>query len=345
MNVSSDLNYFYILFEHEIIVYNKQLKPINNLSYNNIGKIDPIIHYYYNKDKLEEKINYMYKYLIFDIEDCNYFFIGGYLDNSFKIFYKKKGKIVCHSIYTDSKITCIKYIPNSSIFLTGHRNGKLFSWSFGFNLNLKPDSDNQKMVEITKKLEIMEHNSEIKIIEINKNLGICITVGKDEILFIRKIFDLELLNYIKVNKKENKIIEVNLAYQVIILSILQKYNKIINISIYSINGLELTKISEQIKAPICIIPVLDEIFIIGSFSLYLVNISLSEKTKLISVTNDLQPYFLDEINNDDKDICGRFNIDLSKNHIVSYFFDIKNHVFFFLFNNGQLYRMNLIKNL
>ena len=90
---SSNGNLFYILFDNQINVYNKLLKYMNNLSINSFVKITPPFSFNYNSNiKNTLKIQYMYKYLIFEILECKYFFAAGYLDNSFRIYTKEKEK-------------------------------------------------------------------------------------------------------------------------------------------------------------------------------------------------------------------------------------------------------------
>ena len=115
--------------------------------------------------------------------------------------------------------------------------------------------------------------------------------------------------------------------------------------------MKLEKLAEQIKMPITILYELDEIFIFGTFNMYLVKTTLKEKTSLLSITNDLNPsYYEGEKgdNSDDeeeKDKSHKFNGDLNNSTPISYFYDIKNHVLFCLFANGRLHRINIIKNM
>ena len=121
---------------------------------------------------------------------------------------------------------------------------------------------------------------------------------------------------------------------------------------YSLNGIKLGKISEQVKLPISIIPESDDIFVIGCFNMYLVKISMKEKISLISITNDLNPCYIEsgkedryeDIDEEEND-NDTFNEDYCKSTPISYFYDLKNHVLFCLFANGKLHRVNLIKNM
>jgi len=99
--------------------------------------------------------------------------------------------------------------------------------------------------------------------------------------------------------------------------------------------------------PISVKPDSDEIFVFGIYNMYLVKISMRERTSLISLTNDYKSGNFDQDNDDsdeEENSNNKFNEDLSKSVPISYFYDKKYHVLFCLFINGQLHRVNLIKN-
>ena len=352
INESSNGNYFFILSEHQILVYNKLLKYMSNLSINTFCSIQAPFCFNYNCNiKNTLKVQYMYKYLIFEILECKYFFVAGYLDNSFRIYSKEKEKNIMYSIYTESEVTCIRSISSSSIFFTGHKNGKIVKWSYSIinKDNLKKDN-NKMTIKVYKKNAIYAHSSFIKIIEINEKLGIIISAGGDGLIFIRKYFDFELLGFIKLNKYKKEIIDINLHKQIIILSVFKPKKKIFFIYTYSLNGTKLGKMNDQVKVPISILQESDDIFVFGTFNMYLVKITLKEKISLISITNDLNPCYYEgekeerseENEENDNDT---FNEDFAKSAPISYFYDEKYHVLFCLFENGKLHRVNLIKNM
>mgnify|MGYP002623512048 CR=1 FL=1 len=345
----SNGSYFYILLEHQILVFNKLLKQINNLSINSICKIIPPFSYNYDKNnKNVLKSHYLYKYLIFDILDCKYFFVAGYLDNSFRIYTKDKEKDIMYSVYTESKITCIKNIPESNIFYTGHQNGRIIKWKY--NQNNKDSSKKDYSISVIKVSSIYAHESFVKNIEINYKFDFFVSGGDDGLVFIRKLYDFELLSYIKYNKSNNEITDINLHNQIVIISVYKIKKKTIYIYSYSLNGLKLGKINEQIKMPISIKADSDEIFVFGKNNIYLVKASMSERTSLTSLTNNYKNNFdedqddMDDEEEEDEKDKNMFNENLNKSVPVSYFYDIKYHILFCLFENGQLHRVNLIKN-
>ena len=80
-----------------------------------------------------------------------------------------------------------------------------------------------------------------------------------------------MLNYIKI-KKNNEITDINLHNQIILISVFKEKKSKIYIYSYSLNGIQLGKMTEQLKMPISIKPDSDEIFIFGIFNIYLVKI-------------------------------------------------------------------------
>ena len=126
-----------------------------------------------------------------------------YIDNSFKIFkvqkiknLKKKEKdIIITSSYS---FLCENFVSScctisSNQFLTGLDNGKLIRWNI-----IKEENDK---LEIEFDKNIQAHNGRINAIEINQKMGLIITCGKDNLVQIRKLYNLELLTPIKIKKK------------------------------------------------------------------------------------------------------------------------------------------------
>ena len=337
MQESSKGNYFYIVCEHEILVFNKNLKINHKLSINYISKIPDFFSIKYHMKNNYFKILYNYKYIIFDIFDCKYFFVGGFLDNSLRIYYKEKDKDALCSIYNDSQIKCIRSSNYSQMFFTGHENGKIIKWRYMIN----PDNNQLNILKVS---SIRGHKSSIKMIELNEKYECIISIDVDEIIFIRKIFDYELLSFIKINKNNKKVIDINIFNQIIILTVFKiKMNEIF-LYTYSSNGLKLGKISVQLKLPITIIPQTDEMIIFSVANIYFAKVALNEKASLIAISKNLEISDIDSNLEEDTDIANNFNKDLHNSDPISYFYDSKNRVLFCMFANGILYRINFVKN-
>ena len=334
---SSKGNYFYIVCEYEILVYNKYLKLMNNLSINNICKFPYSLSIKYHRKDNFFKLFYNNKYLIFDVFDCKYFFIGGYLDNSLKIYYKDREKDNIFSIYVDSQFKSIKNSLDNKFLYTGHENGTIIKWSYQIN----PDNN---QINILQDNSIRCHRSSVKMLELNEKYECIISVDIDELVFIRKMYDFELLSYIKINKYKKTVIDINICNQIIILTIFKIKTNEIFIYTYSLNGLVLGKIPDQLTLPISIIPNTDEMIIFSLGNIYFAKIAFNEKASLITISNNLD--IIDLTSDETNDICYQFNEDLHKHKkdAISYFYDSKNRVLFCIFSNGFLYRINFVKN-
>jgi hypothetical protein len=126
-------------------------------------------------------------------------------------------------------------------FLVGLSNGKLIQYSL-YKKIIGNDTKKEKYkLKIKLNKKIQAHKKCINVIEVNYRLGIIITAGEDHYLFIRKIYDLELLIPIKFKSKFQvtmaKISPLNFLY-------VQCFNTNINTSIifgYTLNGLYFAK--------------------------------------------------------------------------------------------------------
>ena len=337
MHESSNGNYFYIICEHEILVYHKNLKMSKSLSINYIPNIQNFFSIKYHTSDNSFKRLYSYKFLIFDILDCKYFFIGGFMDNSLKIFFREKNKDVTYSTYVENQIKCLKNIEDEQSFFTGHENGKIIKWDYQIN------NDNNR-INLIKNMSIRGHQSSVKMIELNKKYECIISVDEDEIILVRKLYNFELLSYIKLNKYNKKVIDINIYEQIIILTVFQIKTNQIFIYTYTLNGLNLGKLVEQLKLPITIIPYTDEMIIFTLNNIYLTKVSLTAKALLKTNLEDLDISYINLALGDDKNVASNFNKNFNLNETISYFYDNKNKVLFCLFSNGMLYRINFVKN-
>ena len=263
------------------------------------------------------------------------------MDNSLRIYCKDKDKEkdMMHLIYIDNQIRCIRNSSHNKFFFTGHENGKIIKWS------LQIDKEINK-ISIKKENSIRGHKSSVKMLELNEKYECIISVDNDEILFIRKIYDFELLSYIKINKYNKKVIDINIYNQIIILTIFKIKTNTIFIYTYSLNGLKLGKISAKIKLPISSIPNTDEIILFGLANIYFAKVAFNEKTSLLAIANNLDFSNINAglISEEDNIIVNNFNNDLIKMNAIAYFYDCKNRVLFCIFEDGILYRMNFVKN-
>ena len=125
-----------------------------------------------------------------------------FLGNYFKIQYSDK--II--NVITEDFVTCIvarnaKEIDN--IFYTGLLNGKLIEWKIELIskqiLSKKKKNEIINYYDIKETKHVFAHNSSITAIEIFNPQNIIITSGIDKYIYIRKMYDFELLTAIDLN--------------------------------------------------------------------------------------------------------------------------------------------------
>ena len=178
-----------------------------------------------------------------------------HIDFSFKIHYlekelikdknkKNKSKINIYSFICEDFVTSCGCI-SSNDFIIGLNNGKLIYFTLK-----EMDNKNKKKIEakkeisIEKRIYIQGHIGKINTIEIDKKLGVIMTSGDDNYIFIRKIFDLELLLPIKIKSKYKilmmKISSYNFLYILCLNKIKkEKENKVI--FGYTLSGMKFAK--------------------------------------------------------------------------------------------------------
>ena len=372
---NNDSNYFYIVANRDILIFNKQMKSIINLNINSIQKIYLI--YDYDSFLVKEKDNninkdnnyintksyckqYYYKRLIFDIEDCKFFFIGGYFDSSYKIYLNKKDKDKNKSSYynyiTNSIITCMKYMKNTNIYFTGHIDGIIIKWKYTL-------FDKGKDIKCKKVSSILGHREAISILEIHDKLELLLSASdKEGLIFIRKIYDYELLGIIRYNNLNKEIMDITIDKEYFVVT--YNYKRIINniiqkIETYSVNGVKLAKIeiskdennnegniNDFITFPVTIQQNNDNLFMFSKNSINFMKITNKNKIELMTMDENILKTLnkgesKEALNLIKSDFIDSFNDKLKNNIVISYIYDFNSHLLFCLFNNGNVYRINL----
>ena len=170
-----------------------------------------------------------------------------YLDNTFKIFIirkreeqKKKSKKIIKTKKTYSYL-CEDFVSScctisSNEFLIGLDNGKLLKW-----IILKEKKDK---IELTIDKNIQAHKGRINVIEIDKRLGLIITCGNDNLIQIRKLFNLELLTPIQIKKKYIITMVKVSPFNFLYIMCYDKQKKISIILGYTLTGIKFAKSKE-----------------------------------------------------------------------------------------------------
>jgi WD40 repeat protein len=178
-----------------------------------------------------------------------------HIDYSFKIHYlnktsidkkiKKKNSIknkiysfICEDFVTSC--CCI----SSNTFIIGLNNGKLIYYIIKQNptfLKIKKSIEQKNNIIIEKKMYIQAHKGKINSIDIDKRLGIVITTGDDNYIFIRKLYDFELLLPIKIKNKYRILMLKTSSFNFLYLLCLNKINNKKIIFGYTLSGMKFAK--------------------------------------------------------------------------------------------------------
>ena len=178
----------------------------------------------------------------FRVMECKnrYYLSCRYLDNSFKVHrITKEGDFITkdYSVYTEDFVNAIAIENNNSI-LIGLRNGKLIEYSVEMRNSIPVFKE---------KRFVLAHEGKVRVIEYSKRLNIIITAGDDNMIYIRKAYNFELLTTIKIDQRFKivscKLSELNFLY-VFCCNYTSKEQKNVIIG-YTINGIEFARSQER----------------------------------------------------------------------------------------------------
>ena len=196
-----------------------------------------------------------------DNNEINYykFITCRYLDNTFKINIilmkdnqkkkdkeKNKEKVKNEETNKIFSFICEDFVSSCCTisedeFLIGLRNGKLIKGKIFAINNYKSNGLEDIEIDITYEKYIQAHKGSINVIEIDKRLGVIITGGDDNYIYIRKLYDFEMLTPIKIKDKYiitmAKISPMNLLY-IVCLNKLNKHSIIFG---YNLSGIQFAK--------------------------------------------------------------------------------------------------------
>ena len=133
---------------------------------------------------------------------------------------------------------------SSNSFVIGLFNGKLIFFkiiSSNYNYNAKNMIQSIENIKIKREKYIQAHQGKINVIEIDKRLGIIITAGDDNYVFIRKLYDLELLIPIKIKKKYVILMLKISSYNFLYILCYNQLNKKKRIFGYTLSGIRFAK--------------------------------------------------------------------------------------------------------
>jgi len=214
-----------------IMKHKYSFSSFNQKINNDYDDIDYISYYHSYINNISIKSDKKGK-LSYKEEYCK-FITCRYMDNSFKIHRIWKNKIESLSIFCEDFVSSCCTLDHNK-FLIGLKNGKLIQWSIENEIS-------EKSIDFNR--QIQAHSKLITLIEKNNRLGIIITAGEDNYVFIRKIYDLELITPIKLKSKYvitmAKVSPMNFLY-LICFNKKRSKNKAIILG-YTLNGLFFAK--------------------------------------------------------------------------------------------------------
>ena len=269
MNFTTSGENVYVLTYNQIKIVSYLLKEICNID---IGENKPPI--IYNLQLIDSKNNKVndsisvYKYLIFDVDDGSYFFIGGYYDKTIKI-YSNENRLI-HVILTENYVSAIKKLDNDQIFFSGHENGKIIKWEFNIT-----KTKEKNIVNIKKINSFTAHNDLINAIEINLKYNVILSSSYSGELIVRKLYNYEILSVINNPKFIFTDIQIknDLIYS---LNYVRKYNTFILYG-YTLNGLVFGSTKKDIFLSPYISENNGEIILISGVSISQYNLSLGKR--------------------------------------------------------------------
>ena len=178
-----------------------------------------------------------------------------HIDFSFKIYYLGKDtneKNIRNKYNLKNKIysfICEDFVTtccciSSNAFLIGLNNGKLIYYIIKENpiiSNDKKKIEQKDNIIIEKEKYIQAHKGKINSIDIDKRLGIIITSGDDNYIFIRKLYDFELLLPIKIKNKFKILMTKVSPYNFLYVLCFNKLNNKNIIFGYTFSGIKFAK--------------------------------------------------------------------------------------------------------
>ena len=259
-----------------------------------------------------------------------------YLGNIFKI----QNSDYCIDVFCEDFVSCItckkdkdssKY--NNVIIYTGLKNGKLIEWFVSEILN------DYGKINIKERNNYHCHKGEITCIEIYKNQNVIITGGEDKMIFIRKIYDFELLTAINltycymnpiISQKIDiiptliRVSELNFIYV-----LLFNFNTCKSfIRGYNLNGLFFVQSEEDYYINICFTK--NSNLLVSNYNKDQINILNCYDLKLINFSINLNK-FVENIEKSHKKKKNKENDD--KNFLVWNEYESNNHELILLFKN------------
>lgn len=141
---------------------------------------------------------------------------------------------------TDSFVTCIAKTRDKH-FMTGHQDGRLMEWAIGGVSIEMPLLLSEEKIAMTRAL--MAHKNLVSVLHYDNTLGILISSGNDQVIYVRKYYDFCLVAMIDI--KKYYLYEIKISNFLLYFTMYsEQYNKY-TIRAYTLNGVRLYSIDED----------------------------------------------------------------------------------------------------
>ena len=234
---SSKNNYLYCLLSNRVFEIYKYNNKKN--SFVLLKSIIPKSQFLFLKRNKNKYLIFRAKYIFCEFDE-NAYICCRTLDKTLK--YYNYSEDVEASFLLKAYATCIINISNNQ-FITGHDNGHICKWGINY-------SSKDKKVELELLMLIKSNKKSITCLTYNGKLNIIITCDYNTIV-IRKSYDLEYLNLINIENKENYkkyIVDVKISdYNFLYALIYVEEKDIYELQGFTMNGTYFGKISMNIS--------------------------------------------------------------------------------------------------
>ena len=234
---SSKNNYLYCLLSNRVFEIYKYNNKKN--SFVLLKSIIPKSQFLFLKRNKNKYLIFRAKYIFCEFDE-NAYICCRTLDKTLK--YYNYSEDVEASFLLKAYATCILNISNNQ-FITGHDNGHICKWGINY-------SSKDKKVELELLMLIKSNKKSITCLTYNGKLNIIITCDYNTIV-IRKSYDLEYLNLINIENKENYkkyIVDVKISdYNFLYALIYVEEKDIYELQGFTMNGTYFGKISMNIS--------------------------------------------------------------------------------------------------
>lgn len=306
IGITSKGNFTYILTKDEICKYNIALKEISSFHIEEISanKSFPI------SSENNQKEILIYKYLITDINDGEYFLTCSHYGNSMNVY---SNRSLTLKIIAESFVTCVKSYHSKNLILSGHQNGKILIWKY-----------ETSTFSVKNNRKILAHDSSVNIIEINNKHNLLISSGDEGIVILRKFSTFEILNVFNI--KSNKIVtDIHISkYDLIYLTIYNENKQKFIIVGTTLNFVVFEKTAHDYFLPFMFEKQKNEILYAFTKTFAVVNKDLNKKKILKNI-------IINSSNNKNND-----NI-----YIITFTYNTENNLLFCVLSSNKILRMFL----